>query len=274
MPRKQRQAGNCWSFSDLAVDGTNGYIYYLDSSAHDSTLGRVRQDGSNPTTLVDSGLYTPGGIDLDVVNNHIYWTDSGGSSNPTVKRANLDGSDVQTLLERYDGITDNVFGIALDTSGNHMYLGGQHRILRTDLTGGNRVILVSGIYDVVSDVVLDLDAGHIYWGQWDRFGDTDEGIWRADLDGNNLIKVFDSPRPYGLALDGTRIYWTDVDLGSVLSGELDGTDWQVISTGHSWPWGLEITSTASIPEPSTLLLLSLGAAGLFGYGWRRRKRAA
>jgi len=33
------------------------------------------------------------------------------------------------------------------------------------------------------------------------------------------------------------------------------------------------SDTSVIPEPGSMLLLSLGAAGLAGYGWRRRQRA-
>ena len=47
-----------------------------------------------------------------------------------------------------------------------------------------------------------------------------------------------------------------------------------MSFGTSLVGGMAFTEPAAVPEPSTLVLWSLGAVGLVGLGWRRRKQAA
>ncbi|MBI1922995.1 PEP-CTERM sorting domain-containing protein [Candidatus Poribacteria bacterium] len=48
----------------------------------------------------------------------------------------------------------------------------------------------------------------------------------------------------------------------------------VISDSGSFDVGIDDLTVTPIPEPSSLVLFSLGVLGLIGYCWRRRKRAA
>ena len=56
---------------------------------------------------------------------------------------------------------------------------------------------------------------------------------------------------------------------------LDGSSREILIRGLADPPLLTLDSrTAPVPEPVTLLLLSIGTLGLIGYAWRRRKMAA
>ena len=92
----------------IAVDAAGGKMYWTDYGTN--RIQRASLDGSNIETLVSRGLENPYGIALDVTGGKMYWTDFGevgtgaqyGKEN--IKRANLDGSNVQTLVSRAQGI--------------------------------------------------------------------------------------------------------------------------------------------------------------------------
>ena len=57
-----------------------------------SKIRVVDLDGSNPMDLIQT-VDWPAAIDVDVDTGKIYWTENSG----TIKRANLDGSTIETL---------------------------------------------------------------------------------------------------------------------------------------------------------------------------------
>ena len=76
---------------------SGGKIYFADTTT--GTIFRANLDGSARETVLTSLTNTPaniGGIAVDPVNHRIYWTDDGDGT-PRLRRANYDGSDVQTL---------------------------------------------------------------------------------------------------------------------------------------------------------------------------------
>jgi hypothetical protein len=95
---------------------------------------------------------------------------------------------------------------------------------------------------------------------------------------------------YDFLGSGNLITGVTVDPSSTLSGfnssyvklTSDGAGGQLVelNLGGGLPFGanasvvLDVTASASaVPEPASFTLLGIGAAGLLGYGGRRRKRA-
>lgn len=88
----------------LALDLVNGKLYWTDWAANE--IGRANLDGTEreiPGPI--SGLADkPIGITLDTTNGKLFWTSETGS----VHRANLDGSQVETIVDNADSTWDIV----------------------------------------------------------------------------------------------------------------------------------------------------------------------
>ena len=71
---------------------------------------------------------------------------------------------------------------------------------------------------------------------------TDEGtgtINEANLDGTSPQAIITGQnRPFGLAVDGSHLYWANENSGTINEANLDGTDPQTIITGQDTPTGL------------------------------------
>jgi|SRR5579862_6041703 len=237
----------------IVVDAAAGHIYWTNMgipSANDGTIMRVDLDGKSLTTIVPGGsTHTPKQLQLDKKNGKLYWSDREGMR---VMRANIDGSQLETLVDTSDGdpwpgpdATKWCVGIALDTDRGHVYWtqkgpdnAGLGRIFRANIEipkgqdSKNRKdveLLYDGLPEPI-DLDLDLANRMMYWT--DR-GDPPRGntVNRAPLDApsggrkdpeivfNHLMEGI------GLALDlkNGRMFLTDLG-GSVYRCNLDGSD--------------------------------------------------
>ena len=236
----------------IVVDVAGGHIYWTNMGnpkANDGTIDRADLDGTNVTNIVPPGAtWTPKQLQLDAKNRKLYWSDREGMR---VMRSNLDGSNIETLVETGHGDADRVdarnwcVGIAVDVNGGKVYWtqkgndnAGQGRIFCAGLetpkgqTPANRRD-IEVLYDNLPEPIdLDLDLGNrvIYWT--DR-GDPPRGntVNRAPMDAasgkrkepeivfNHLMEGI------GLSLDleNKRMFLTDLG-GSVYSANLDGSN--------------------------------------------------
>jgi hypothetical protein len=121
------------------------------------------------------------------------------------------------------------------------------RLFFLDLSG-NRVVSVnpdgSDERVVVTDcqhpdgVVVDTEAGHIYWTNMGAFGVNDGSIERADLDGGNRTTIVPkgsthTPKQLHLEKASGRLYWCDREGMRVIRCNLDGSKIEtLVQTGE------------------------------------------
>src|SRR4029077_5300734 len=93
-------ATDCPHPDGVAVDVAAGHVYWTNMgvpSLNDGSIERADLDGKNRRVIIpEGGTYTPKQIQLDKKNGKLCWCDREGMR---VMRANLDGSQVETLVE-------------------------------------------------------------------------------------------------------------------------------------------------------------------------------
>jgi hypothetical protein len=236
----------------IVVDVAAGHIYWTNMGVpnrNDGSIERADFDGQNRKTIVpDGGTFTPKQLHLQKKSGKLYWCDREGMR---VMRANLDGSEIETLVDTSKGDarpgTDQTkwcVGITVDSDRGQIYWtqkgpddAGKGRLFRAKIdipeseTAANRSdieLLFDGLPEPI-DLELDLKNRFIYWT--DR-GDPPRGntVNRASIDADFSkppmpdILLTHLMEGIGIALDfkGDRMFLTDL-AGTIYSANLDGT---------------------------------------------------
>lgn len=121
--------------SGLALDPPNGHIYWSDPWG--GGIYRFNLDGTGDIELaVDCP--DPTGIALDIAGGLIYWAQN-GTGNESIRRASLDGSNIEDLVTPADIAFDNPLGVALDLNAGKLYWADRQLqgIRRANLDGSN-----------------------------------------------------------------------------------------------------------------------------------------
>ena len=243
---------DCHLPDGVAVDVEAGHIYWTNMGVpnlNDGSIERADLDGGNRKVIVPQGVtYTPKQLHLEKRSGKLYWCDREGMR---VMRANLDGTNVETLVKTGEGEDDRhdatkwCVGITVDPKRGQIYWtqkgpdnSGLGRILRAgiDVPNGEDAASRTDIevwFDNLPepiDLELDLDSRTLYW--------TDRGnpplgntVNRASIDvpaGTGHapeVIVSDLMEGIGIALDvpGNRMFVTDLG-GSVYFAKLDGSE--------------------------------------------------
>jgi DNA-binding beta-propeller fold protein YncE len=246
--RKEIVSG-CHMPDGIAVDAAVGHIYWTNMGTspgtNDGSIERADLDGQHRKKIVPPGTtFTPKQIQLDKKNGKLYWCDREGMR---VMRANLDGTEIETLIETGRGDDDRrdqtkwCVGIAIDYKRGQIYWtqkgsdnSGLGRIFRAgiDLPWGeasDERTDIEVFFDRLPEPI-DLEIDHenrvLYWT--DR-GDPPSGntVNRASIDAKPQapeIVLTHLMEGIGIALDmpRKRMFVTDLG-GSLYVAGLDGS---------------------------------------------------
>jgi uncharacterized repeat protein (TIGR02543 family) len=219
-----------FSPQSMAVDSVNNYVYYVDPvPASPSGIFRAPLGGALPLTkslvLAVTGIK---GVALDVSHGKIYYSVQNDGGLYYIKRANLDGTNVETVLAD-DGIISPAF-LRVDSTNNTLYFidlaSAPKGIYKASLASlpitPAALIGLPSVNSTINDLSLDVPNGKIYYSVSD-FTNNLYYLSRANLDGSAIQTVVNDDLQmsmYALEVDSatSSLYFADRNLVSANSG--------------------------------------------------------
>ena len=203
-------------------------IYWTNNS---TGLMSANIDGTNSKFLIKNRILSLTSIDIDTLNNKVYWTDG---LKKHIGRSNTDGLNSEILIEFTTSVPSN---IRVDNINNKIYWleTATKTLNRANLDGTSREIVASNLPTGYGTFELDIRNSKIFW-----LDGTSNKIIAASLD--NTIKtdvVIGTQGSYmtNLKLDyiNKRVYWADGEFTDsakfmIKTRTFDGLDEKLIFT--------------------------------------------
>eukprot|EP00931_Biecheleriopsis_adriatica_P049984 TRINITY_DN28924_c0_g2_i1.p1 TRINITY_DN28924_c0_g2~~TRINITY_DN28924_c0_g2_i1.p1 ORF type:complete len:309 (-),score=31.08 TRINITY_DN28924_c0_g2_i1:18-944(-) len=154
----------------------------------------------------------------------IYWADRDSRK---IQRANLDGSDVEDIVEADFGVKS----VAVDNDTIFWPVPSEQKIQSANLDG-------SSVGDVLTNTGavsgIQLVSGRLYW-----FGDQ-KRIVSAAVNGEDVRDAANGANPCHIAVAGNRVFWTEWGLRSAV---LDGGEaTELVPTANTHGTGIAVNS--------------------------------
>ena len=234
-------------------------MYWIDTQS--GTLHRlVGTEVENLAPSVQNAV----SLAVDVEGGKLYWTEKTSDKTGRIRRADLDGSNVQLVKD----LTSVPHGIALDGVGGKIYItNAWGKVQRLNVDGSDfEPNLITGL-DMPKRLTLDISIGKVYWAEMSG------RIRRANLDGSNVEDIATGlGTPMNLVVfDGTA-YWTEQtgeDRGEIHFANLQGNP--NVMTLHTFTGGFPVGIAVDTVEDKLYWTTSqgeIGSANLDGSDFR------
>jgi hypothetical protein len=217
----------------VAVDAIN--VYWTDTGS--GTIMSVPLAGGLPITLA-SGQHAPRGIAVDASN--VYWADWWNPGN--VMSVPLFGG-IPTTLATGQNQPD---GIAVDATSVYWTDEGSGDVMKVPLAGGSPETLAIGSEDDGGSIgaeFIAVDATSVFFASGGS-GVILGVVTSVPLAGGATTTLVDAGHPFGLAVDGTSVYWADASLHAVMSTPLGGGAITALASGQNTPVWVAVDATS------------------------------
>lgn len=211
----------------------SAFVYW--ANAGTNTIGRANLDGSaaQPAFITTPA---PGVQHIAVGPGYLYW-EAGGR----IVRATLDGSSIDTGF--MPTVTDATGGLAID-GGKLLFAdaqsGGSIGVANLDGSQINETLIPGAATDFFAG-----DASYVYWA-------SGGAITQSELNDGTMVRTLipsaDTNDLFGIAVEGSHIYWLNnasgtEGAGSVGTATLNGAGPAIspnpnLITGANGPWGI------------------------------------
>ena len=175
---------------------------------------------------------------VDTANGKFYWTEQTSNRTGKIRRANLDGSNIQLIKN----LTSVPLNLAIDVANSKLYMANSWgKIQRMNFDGSRfEPNLITGL-DSPKGIALDAVSGKLYWIE--QTGKAAGKIQRANLDGSNVepVKSLMSV-PLNLAIDvaNSKLYMAN-SWGKIQRMNFDGSRFEPnLITGLDSPEGIAV----------------------------------
>jgi DNA-binding beta-propeller fold protein YncE len=207
--------------------------------------GIYRAPAADPASAmrIAQSSMAPDGIAVDVEGGKVYWTNMGsalgGAGNASLQRANLDGSQVETIIAPGTMGFNTGKQLTIDKINKHLYFADREgtTIWRADFDGQNMTPLVRRSstpghdFQALVGIAVDPPNAMFYFTDKDARkirragyepkieGETPEN--RTDIEELETSGAGSGPIDLHLDLEKRLMYWTDRYLGQVLVAGMD-----------------------------------------------------
>ncbi|MEE8404187.1 MAG: SUMF1/EgtB/PvdO family nonheme iron enzyme, partial [candidate division Zixibacteria bacterium] len=206
-------------------------------------IGRVNLDGSERELLV-SIPYAAQHMALDLVGRKMYWSTT---SPPTINRADLEGSNIETVISGFTLSLPN--SLTIDNINGKMYWTdwGNDTIKRANLDGSQIETLIDQGLHTPWDIELDIEGERMYWVNTPS---PDGEIRSANFDGSDVRVVIHTTNPRNIALDmeAGKIYVANSF--NIYVANLDGSGGMTLLS-NIVPKGVALNVLPLLPESNT-----------------------